>query len=194
MTANAFSHDQNACLAAGMSDFIAKPVSPEIIYSLLLHWLSRPKQSPTQEQSRCQLLSSRTKEATSAPPVKSTLPAQLLTISGLDAAQGLAYVNGDALTYGRLLQLFTEFHRQDMKRAHAGLVEGNKEEARHLSHTLTSVAGFLGANRVSDLAAKLETAIYANASLTECIELSRMCDVELTQLIDALLSVPKIDW
>jgi HPt (histidine-containing phosphotransfer) domain-containing protein len=118
----------------------------------------------------------------------------LLTISGLDAAQGLAYVNGDALTYGRLLQQFTEFHRQDMKRAHAGLVEGNKEEARHLSHTLTSVAGFLGANRVSDLAAKLETAIYANASLTECIELSRMCDVELTQLIDALLSVPKIDW
>jgi two-component system, sensor histidine kinase and response regulator len=193
MTANAFSHDQNASLAAGMSDFIAKPVSPEIIYSMLLHWLSRPKQSPTLEESPCQLLPSITQEGASEPLVKATLPAQLLTISGLDAAQGLAHVKGDALTYERLLQQFTELHRQDMNRAHAGLVEGNKEEARRLSHTLTSVASLLGANHLSDLAANLEAAIYANASLTECIGLSLKCDVELTRLIDALLSAPKIE-
>jgi CheY-like chemotaxis protein len=44
MTANAFSHDQNACLAAGMNDFVGKPFSPETLYAKVLQWLSRPDQ------------------------------------------------------------------------------------------------------------------------------------------------------
>jgi len=38
MTANAFHEDKQACLAAGMDDFIPKPVSPEELYCKLLHW------------------------------------------------------------------------------------------------------------------------------------------------------------
>ncbi|MDD2741326.1 MAG: response regulator [Rhodocyclaceae bacterium] len=53
MTANAFAEDRERCLAAGMDDFLPKPVNPDTLFSMLLHWL-KPSATdlPAQEKRR----------------------------------------------------------------------------------------------------------------------------------------------
>jgi CheY-like chemotaxis protein len=39
LTANAFSEDRERCFEAGMNDFIAKPVDPDVMFATLRKWL-----------------------------------------------------------------------------------------------------------------------------------------------------------
>jgi len=43
MTANAFSEDRARCLAAGMNDFVTKPVDPDRLFTILLKYLSEAR-------------------------------------------------------------------------------------------------------------------------------------------------------
>ena len=43
MTANAFVEDRTRCFAAGMDDFITKPIEPETLFGVCVKWLSQSR-------------------------------------------------------------------------------------------------------------------------------------------------------
>ena len=42
MTANAWDEDRDQCLAAGMDDFVTKPVDPQLLYRTVMRWCRAP--------------------------------------------------------------------------------------------------------------------------------------------------------
>ena len=163
MTANAFREDKAACLAAGMTDFVAKPVDPAVLYSNLLRWL--PQRKPV---SGGALISARgDPDGTPAGQGESELRQRLEAVAGLNLERGLKCTAGKLPKLVRYLQMFAETHAQDADRVQYYLTAHDPEQARRWVHALKGVAGNLGAESVHAASQALDMAIRRGAGADE---------------------------
>ncbi len=157
MTANAMEQDRERCLAAGMNDYVAKPIDPDELSRVLLKWI-RPGA----------FQAARLPAETSMPSAEQVreLPRH---IDGLDAELGLRHANDKYSLYVSMLRRFVEGQRSVIGEIAVALDKDDWPAAERLAHTLKGNAGNIGATSLPVEAAALESALR-NRQPREVIE------------------------
>jgi two-component system, sensor histidine kinase and response regulator len=184
LTAHATKGDQERCLASGMDDYMAKPVSPSHVLQTLLRWLGSeanpaPEAPAASEQDQPE-----------APSPASVPFADDTALPVLNTNQALDSTGGKARILNRVVESFLTNVPPEAVKLGEAVSNGQQEEAARLAHSLKGAAAVLGGSRVSHLALKLQLAAQQNG-MSDAPELFRAFEVELSALTTALRET---DW
>ncbi|HEX5364847.1 MAG TPA: response regulator, partial [Gallionella sp.] len=141
MTANAMAGDRETCLAAGMNDYISKPLHYQAMYATIARWAHRGG-SPT---------------APAEAPPTGEAP------SILDTDRASAAMGGKAL-YLSMLAKFIPSQGQSVQSIRDALAADDRKTAERLAHSLKGIAATVGAAALAESAERLEQALRTEDS------------------------------
>ena len=152
LTANAIQSDRDKYLAAGMDDYVSKPVRVEEL-TAALERVQPERQTMTEGE---------VPPVEIAQPAPMTTPADTVDLTVLEKFEALMGEDGKALV-AELITLFLEDSPQLLADLQSGAKQADAGRIRHAAHTLKSSAANLGAINLSRLCQELETMAHSNS-------------------------------
>ena len=172
LTAAAMQKDREVCLAAGMDDFVAKPIDVDSLCAALLRFVP-PRKKPGPANADC---------APSKPAA--TAEVEPFELKGMDLPAAVARLSNNWGLLSRALAAFAREFSQSADSLDKYLEEGSREEALRLFHTIKSSAGMVGAMLLSEISQDLESELKAGKSISP--EPFRQ---ELTKILSAIATL-----
>jgi HPt (histidine-containing phosphotransfer) domain-containing protein len=157
MTANVMQEDQEACFAAGMDDYLAKPIRVEELVNALrrCHPLAESAQDTGAAVTSAELPEWAAPESAVAEAAPQAAPSEiLLDRAALDKL--LALVGGEQALLCELIDSYLQETPPLLVALRRCLDEGNTAGLRQAAHPLKSSSRDFGATRLSELARELE--------------------------------------
>jgi len=184
MTAHAMAGAREKCLAAGMDDFIPKPVSPDNLLETLGKWLNRTGHG---EQSSLPAIGS--PQEPSVPPTSEADQPEV----GTALEQRL---NGDRALGLRLINIFVEDTPQKLNDLGRALAAQDLSEARRLAHALSGSTAVIGIKEMHRALRELEAECRNEELSTALADFSKLgkiydeLEVELRRVIAIWTDTP----
>ena len=150
MTANALEGDREKCLAAGMDDYLAKPVRIDQLERVLTKW-SQSLNKPADRRAAT--------DAAAAPVLDTqTIFAALIPDLGRRAA---LFNVGSGEMEAEIMALFCEQMSDIIRQLPQAASAANEAEVRRFAHSLTGMGGTVGEPEISVVGEELSTAAKA---------------------------------
>jgi CheY-like chemotaxis protein/HPt (histidine-containing phosphotransfer) domain-containing protein len=148
MTANSMAGDREKCLAAGMQDYLAKPLKPEAIQAALERWAETLGAANETAEPEPIAIAAPVSEV--APPAMGSLPESRATVAAPESAgppvdmDRLMYFAGDAAGLKDIVDFYFQQTDQQMKHLGAAIQRGAADEVRAIAHSSVGASGTCG--------------------------------------------------